>query len=51
MIIDLVVKLTKFPSKINFRQAGEAVLTNDKVEVEKTIIKSDGTKYNYCSLL
>jgi len=51
MIIDLIVRLTKYPHKINFRQAGEVVLENKKIEDVQPEIKTDATKYNYCCLL
>ena len=54
MIIDLVVKLTKTPSKINFKQVGAVVLDDNKVEdvkPDKNVETVDTTKYNYCNLL
>lgn len=56
MIIDLIVKLTKFPSRINLKQAAQVVLENNQ-NVENKIpdvnknIQTSGYKFNYCILM
>jgi hypothetical protein len=51
MIVDLIVRLTKSPSKINFRQAAKVVIENPTPSEITSETKTDATKYNYCCLL